>query len=104
MHCCLDAATHMAAFNTLYSRVFTSLFATLCLAHPLRHATVADPGFATMQLVGDMMNKKTAPRTALMLPAMVYAHLVLLDIVNVKGETHTQSARLQRQSMLLKLH
>lgn len=38
-----------------------------------------------MQLVGDMMNKKTAPRTALMLPAMVYAHLVLLDIVNVKG-------------------
>lgn len=55
-----------------------------------------------MQLVGDMMNKKTAPRTALMLPAMVYAHLVLLDIVNVKGEIHIQSPRSQWRSMLLR--
>lgn len=49
-----------------------------------------------MQMIGDMVSKKSAPRTALMLPAMVYAHLVLHDIVNVKGEVNAQSAGLQR--------
>ena len=39
-----------------------------------------------------MMKKKTGPRTAMMLPAKVYAHLMLHDIVNVKGEMHTQTA------------
>lgn len=49
-----------------------------------------------MQMLGEMVRKKTAPRTALMLPATVYAHLVLHDLVTVKGEMNAQSAGLQR--------
>ncbi|KAL3149323.1 hypothetical protein ABBQ32_002131 [Trebouxia sp. C0010 RCD-2024] len=36
-------------------------------------------------LVKDMMNKRHAPRTAMMLPAMIYAHMAQLDIVNIRG-------------------
>ena len=43
-----------------------------------------------MQLVKKLVDRKLEPRTALMLPAMVYAHLVLLDMANVKGKNHTQ--------------
>ena len=43
-----------------------------------------------MQLVKKLVDRKLEPRTALMLPAMVYAHLVLLDMANVKGKNHIQ--------------
>ena len=39
-----------------------------------------------LQLVKKLMDSANQPRTALMLPAIVYAHLVLLDMANVRGE------------------
>ncbi|DBA70459.1 TPA: hypothetical protein ACH3X2_011865 [Trebouxia sp. C0005] len=36
-------------------------------------------------LVKKLMERANQPRTALMLPAIVYAHLVLLDMANVRG-------------------
>lgn len=44
----------------------------------------------SLQMFWDMLDKRTAPRKALMLPAMVCAHLVLHDIVKVKGEIKVQ--------------
>jgi len=38
-----------------------------------------------LQLVKKLMERANQPRTALMLPAIVYAHLVLLDMANVRG-------------------
>ncbi len=41
-----------------------------------------------LQLVKRLMEKRKEPRTALMLPAIVYAHLAVLDIANTKGKTN----------------
>ena len=95
----VDVAVGMAALNPSSTVDLLHLWSPFFALHT--HCW-SDPELSAMQLVGDMMNKKTAPRTALMLPAMVYAHLVLHDVVNVKGETHTQSAKLQKQPMLMK--
>ena len=43
----------------------------------------------SLQLVKKLMDRAKEPRTALMLPAIVYAHLVKLDMANVKGEVCT---------------
>lgn len=40
-----------------------------------------------LQLVKKLMERANQPRTALMLPAIVYAHLVLLDMANVRGRS-----------------
>lgn len=41
------------------------------------------------------MSKRNAPRTAMMLPAMIYAHMAQLDIVNIRGEINTHLPELQ---------
>ena len=67
----------------------------VCLQPPVitlktfSHDLTMQPAAYAMQLMKDMMGKRTGSRTALMLPAMVYAHLVSLEIVNIRGEPNS---------------